>query len=112
MVLVGAACMYVILWYTLSDHVRPHLFPYPSIDRVCAFATVGVLFGMAFPRQIGFVLIFVIFLALGSEALQVLRPGRDPRILDAIAKVLGCVLGVILARLINRSMPNLGRDFG
>jgi VanZ family protein len=35
--------------------------------------------------------------AIGLEILQLVFPTRDPRFFDAIAKVIGCVVGVALA---------------
>jgi hypothetical protein len=86
--------------------LRPHLFPYPSLDRVFAFAVLGVLLGLAFPRHLQVVLLWLIAAAIALELLQFVRPDRDPRFFDAIAKIVGAVAGVgaawMLANMVRR----------
>ena len=76
---------------------RPHLFHYPALDRIFAFAVLGVLLGLALPRHLPAVLWLLIAGAVGLELLQFVRADRDPRFFDAIAKIIGAVAGVGVA---------------
>jgi VanZ family protein len=91
--LLGAICGLFILWFTLAAH-RPHFSPYHGFDRLIAFAMLSFLLAFAFPKHLPIVLLVSIVLAIGSETLQFLRPGRDPRIIDGMMKVIGASAGV------------------
>jgi VanZ family protein len=71
-----------------------------NVEHLAAFAVFGVLFCLAYPRRIPTVLIFVIGSAALLEVLQLLTPDRHARILDAVQKIAGGVLGVFAGRAI------------
>jgi hypothetical protein len=66
----------------------------------------GHLLGLAFPRHLQVVLLWLIAAAIALELLQFVRPDRDPRFFDAIAKIVGAVAGVgaawMLANMVRR----------
>ena len=105
----GAVTIFFILWFTLSAQVRPHLFLYPSLDRMVAFGAVGLIFGTAYPRHAGQTVFYLVIFAIGSELLQYLRPTRDPRLFDGIAKVAGSAIGVGAACVLSRLWPGLAK---
>lgn len=95
------ACLAFIAYATLSPiHNRPALPTTIGLERLAAFAIVGVLFCLAYPRQF----VLVCLLALGSAVLlefaQQLTPDRHGRIQDAIIKLAGGVLGIGMGRAV------------
>ena len=105
----GAVTIVFILFFTLSEQVRPHLFLYRSMDRVFAFGAAGFIFGTAYPRHASLALIYLVIFAIGSELFQYLRPTRDPRLFDGIAKVAGSAIGVGAAYSLSRLWPSLAK---
>lgn len=90
-----------VLVVTVSPlQVRPRLAP-PQLERSAAWALVGALGALAFPRRAGVVALAVAAMALGSETLQMVAPGRHPRVADAAAKGLGAIAGVLVATLLD-----------
>ena len=74
--------------------LRPQ-FGHPQLERYLAYAVLGMAFSAAYPRHRGWVALAVICGAFGLEAGQLLVPGRDARVPDALAKALGAVCGVL-----------------
>jgi len=96
-------CAAAIALLTLASvELRPHLFAHPSEDRIFAFAVLGALLAFALPRHMIGVLVWLMIVAVATEALQSYRPGRDPRLPDAAAKIFGAVLGVALASVLQK----------
>jgi VanZ family protein len=88
-----------IAYATLSPiQARPTVTT-PNIEHVAAFAVMGVLFCLAYPKK----LILVCFIVLGSavllEYLQTLTPDRHGTVLDALEKLAGGVLGIFATRV-------------
>jgi hypothetical protein len=79
---------------------RPILFTSPNFERVAAFAVLGVLFCLAYPRRIVFVCLIVLGSAMLLELAQLLTPDRHGRIEDAIIKSLGGAIGIVAGRAI------------
>ena len=105
----GWCCVLAVLFVTFADaDLRPHLFSRSSGDRLFAFAVAGLLFGMGYPRHIGRVLFILAVGAVGSEVLQLFWPTRDPRLIDAVAKACGAVIGVGSASLCNLALDRWG----
>ncbi|MDN3274158.1 hypothetical protein QWJ07_07890 [Frankia sp. RB7] len=67
-------------------------------QRFIAYLLLGVLFVSAYPSQLIRSLIFVVVVALGLEAVQQLTADRHGRIIDALEKVAGGVIGCGAAR--------------
>jgi hypothetical protein len=76
--------------------LRPQL-GHPSIERFIAYVTVGGAFSIAYPKHRAWVALAVVCGALGLEMGQLLVPGRDARLTDAMVKAVGAVCGVLLA---------------
>lgn len=95
--IVAWSTLLAIGFATLSPiGLRPHLSDV-SMERFWAFAAVGLLFGLAYPRHLWLVTFLVGGAALGLEVLQHLTPDRHGRIPDALIKLAGAVAGTGLA---------------
>ena len=70
-------------------------------EHLFAFAIVGALFGVGYPRHLLIAATLVIALAAGLEALQNLAPGRHGRLIDMDMKIAGTVIGFALAAIWN-----------
>lgn len=91
-----------ITYATLSPlRDRPTLLTSSSVEHLAAFAVFGALLCLAYPqRRIPTLLVVVIGSAVLLELLQLLAPDRHGRILDAIQKIAGGMLGVFAGRAI------------
>ena len=92
-----------IAYSTLSPlNERPEL---PSfnlfshLDHYLAFAIVGSLFGLAYPRATILVCALVFGSAILLELAQLLTPDRHARVVDALRKIIGGAVGLAFARL-------------
>ncbi len=72
--------------------MRPHLAS-ANQERFGAYFIMGLVVALAFPRRWLTVSLFVALVAIGLEAGQLLIPGRDARVADALVKMLGGVVG-------------------
>lgn len=89
----GLAAVIVVL--TLGPvGLRPQ-FGHPSMERFAAYLALGAAFSMAYPRHRAWVALAVVCAAFGLELGQLLVPGRDARVPDAMAKAFGAVSGVL-----------------
>ena len=96
-----------VIYLTLGPVTIRSMSPFPALwDRSVAFVVIGVLLALAFPRHRGLVLVAVIVLAVGLELAQHLRPDRHGRIADAAIKVVGALLGVMLAVIGGKLLRN------
>jgi VanZ family protein len=72
----------------------------PLYEHFFAFAVIGLLFGLAYPRHWLLIALAVIGSAVALELLQLLTPGRHGRVPDVIEKILGGIVGLVIARVI------------
>ena len=104
------ACFALIGFLTLGPvHFRPHIFHSTGLDRGVAFAALGFLLGIAYPRRLLAVSVLVIGGAVVLEALQFLTPDRDARLIDLITKAAGGALGIAAAVAMRRLALELGK---
>jgi VanZ family protein len=75
--------------------LRPQ-FGHASLERFAAYMALGGVFSIGYPRHRIWVALAVVFTALGLEIGQLLVPGRDARVSDALVKTIGAVCGVFL----------------
>ena len=93
-----------IIFVTLSPiGLRPH-FEDVSVERFGAFAFVGLLFGLAYPKRLWLVLTLVAGTAFLLEALQHLTPDRHGHVTDAVVKFVGSIVGVGTAWIVDRAL--------
>ena len=79
-------------------HDRPTLTASSSIEHLAAFAVLGVLFCVAYPRQMTFVCLIVVGSAILLECAQLLTPDRHGRVEDALEKIAGGAAGIVIGR--------------
>jgi hypothetical protein len=77
-------------------HLRPTS-GVAHLDRFIAYAVLGALIALSLRRRPAVALLMAVGLAVGLEALQLIIPGRDARVEDAIVKAMGASVGVGLA---------------
>jgi hypothetical protein len=92
------SCLAFIIYATLSPiDARPVIAGgyFTILERFGAYVVLGFLFHLAYPRHLTFVCIMVFGSAVVLELLQNLAPDRDPRLLDAVEKLLGGTVGLV-----------------
>jgi VanZ family protein len=87
--------------------IQPGIETYVHIEHLGAFLMIGILFGWAYPRHTVLVVVFVVGMAAAFEVLQALTPDRHGRLPDAIEKMAGAAVGVLLARLSSSAVARL-----
>ena len=89
-----------IAYATLSPiQSRPTLAAPSDFEHLAAFAVIGTLFILAYPRQIILVVLVVLGGAALLEIMQLLTPDRHGRLLDAVVKIAGGALGMVAGRV-------------
>jgi len=73
------------------------------LERFGAYAFLGFLFYLAYPRHLALVCIIVLGSAITLELLQNLVPDRDPRLVDAMEKLLGGTAGLAFGGIFRSS---------
>jgi VanZ family protein len=91
----------LIVFFTISPlSMRPGVTADPNIERFAAFALLGLLFGLAYPRRLAVDASFVVVAAGVLEMLQLVIPDRHGHMADALVKAAGGAFGVAAAALI------------
>jgi hypothetical protein len=91
----------LIAFLTISpQNMRPVATADPDIERFAAFALVGLLFGLAYPRRLVVDASFVMIAAGVLEAFQLMTRDRHGHIADAFVKAAGGAFGVAVALII------------
>lgn len=99
------ALLLAVLVMTLGPiGLRPVSGHSAGLERFAAFALIGGLFGLAYPRRWLIVLMLVIGSAAALEILQELAPGRHGRLIDFAMKAGGGLCGIVAAAFINRQI--------
>jgi VanZ family protein len=90
-----------IAYATISPNQdRPTLPTSTSFEHIAAFAVLGGLFCLAYPRHIILVCLIVLGSAVLLEFAQLLTPDRHGRVQDAIEKMAGGAVGIVAGRAI------------
>jgi VanZ family protein len=93
----------VIAYSTLSPlRDRPTLLTSLKLEHLAAFAILGTLFCLAYPRRTLAVLLIVLCSAALLELLQLLTPDRHARTFDVLQKMVGGAAGVFAGRVVLR----------
>jgi hypothetical protein len=91
----------LIIFVTVSpQEMRPVVTTDPNIERFGAFAVLGVLFGLAYPRRLVIDASFVVLAAGVLEAIQLVTRDRHGHLADAFVKAAGGAFGVAVALII------------
>ncbi len=98
---VAWAVLIFIVYATISPiGDRPSMPASTTFQHLAAFAALGALFCLAYPRQIPLVCLIVLGSALSLELMQMLTPDRHGRVQDAIEKISGGAAGILAGRAI------------
>ena len=96
----------VLAFVTLSPiGLRPITGASADLERFGAFALVGLVFAIAYPRKILLIAVLVLGSAVTLEALQMLAEGRHARLGDTAVKLLGGGMGVAVGWMLVRYWP-------
>jgi hypothetical protein len=88
----------LVVFFTISPlSMRPVVTANPNIERFAAFALVGLLFGLAYPRRLAIDATFVILAAGVLETFQMMIRDRHGHVADALIKAAGGTFGVAMA---------------
>jgi VanZ like family len=92
----------LIVFLTVSPlDMRPVVTADPNIERFVAFALIGLLFGLAYPRRLVIDASLVMIAAGVLEAFQLMTRDRHGHIADAFIKAAGGAFGVAVALMIS-----------
>lgn len=83
--------------------LRPHFFPV-HVEHFAAFAVVGLLFCLAYPRQTFLTCAIVLGAATLLETLQFLTPDRHGRLSDLAFKLAGAIAGIVAGKFAARQI--------
>jgi hypothetical protein len=75
--------------------LRPQVSLPANADRALAFAALGLMFGLAYPRRWLVIGLFLVLAAFSIESLQYLSPSRHPGLPDALIKAFSALSGVV-----------------
>jgi len=91
-----------IVFVTVSPlDMRPSFTYDPNIERFAAFAFVGLMFGLAYPRRLVVDASFVMMAAGVLETFQLMTPDRHGHVADAFVKAAGGAFGVAIALIVS-----------
>lgn len=102
-------CCAALAWVSLAFIVyvtlgpvqqRPHAFSSAALERLAAFACLGFMFVIAYPRRLALVCSLVLGSAGLLEFLQTLSPDRHGRLIDAFEKIVGGSVGIFAASVV------------
>jgi VanZ family protein len=97
-----------IVFVTVSPiNLRPHTMTTVNVDRAAAYAIVGMLFALAYPRNWKTTMVLLVAGAAGFEFLQIFSSTRHARIDDALVKALGAVAGVAIGHVYSKTRAKL-----
>jgi hypothetical protein len=106
------AMLALITFATLSPlALRPEIGD-ANLERFGAYALVGLLMALAYPRRLIPVVLFVVGVATVFEVLQLVTPDRHGLFANAVVKAAGGIAGVttafIILRLTRANLDGLG----
>jgi VanZ family protein len=97
----GWAVLAFVAFATLSPiGMRPHVAGV-HLEHVGAFAVIGFLFAFAYPRRAAAILLLAVGAAVLLEWGQTFLLTRHGRVDDAVEKIVGAVLGVAAAYVLD-----------
>lgn len=95
------ASLALIAFATLSPiELRPTSGHSPILERLLAFAVVGFAFAIAYPKRFWLTLIVVLGAAMMLEILQIISLSRHGRLFDALIKMSGGAIGLMVGWLL------------
>ena|SRR5690242_3060799 len=94
------------IYFKLSPFLmHPAMRTYAHFEHVIAFASLGALFSFAYPRRPILVFGIVFGAAVFLEILQTMTPDRHGTLVDALEKMAGGAVGIMIMRTAQRLWP-------
>ena len=94
-VIAAWTCLAFIAYATLSPiDARPALSSSAALEHFAAFALLGALFCLAYPKYRIFVFAMVLGSAILLELAQLMTPDRHGELVDALQKIAGGSFGI------------------
>jgi len=91
------------IYFKLAPYLRqPAMQTYAHFEHVIAFALLGAIFTFAYPKRPLLVCFIVLGGAVLLEVAQTFTPDRHGTLIDALEKIAGGIVGIVLARSIQR----------
>jgi VanZ family protein len=88
--------------------LRPHA-GNPDLERAVAYFVFGAAVALGFPKRLLYDVLFVCVVAGVLEALQLIDPGRDGRLSDALVKAAAGVIGILVAKAVTLALHRAAR---
>lgn len=98
--------VYAIYFKLAPFLMRPEMKTYARFEHIIAFALLGALFSFAYPRRLLLVGCIVLGGATLLEIAQTLTPDRHGTVIDALEKIAGGAVGILLVRLVQHGWSN------
>jgi VanZ family protein len=95
------------IYFKLLPFLHAKMTTYAHFEHVIAFAFLGALFYLAYPKRVIFVFGVVFISAVSLEYLQTLTPDRHGTLIDACEKTIGGALGILAARAMLKLRPRM-----
>jgi hypothetical protein len=94
------------VYFKLAPYLMwPAMQSYAHFEHVMAFAFVGALFGLAYPKRPLLAFGIVIGTAAVLEILQTMTPDRHGTLIDALEKMAAGAAGIAIARAVRQLWP-------
>lgn len=91
------------IYFKLAPYLRhPAMQTYAHFEHVIAFALLGAIFTFAYPKRPLLVCFIVLGGAVLLEVAQTFTPDRHGTLIDALEKIAGGIVGIVLVRSIQR----------
>lgn len=104
LVVAAWGCLAFITFATLSPiGERPTVVSSASLEHYVAFAVLGALFCLAYPKHTAFIFAIVLGSAVLLELAQLLTPDRHGQLVDALQKMAGGMFGIFVILVLRRT---------
>ena len=104
LVIAAWGCLAFIAFATLAPiGERPTVVSSASLEHYAAFAVLGALFSLAYPRHTAFIVSIVLGSAVLLELAQLLTPDRHGQLVDALQKMAGGTFGISVILVLRRT---------
>ena len=95
------------IYFKLAPYLMgPAMQTYAHFEHVIAFACLGALFGFAYPKRPILVCVIVFGTAVLLEIMQTMTPDRHGTWIDALEKMAGGGIGVLIVKTIRNLRAN------
>src|SRR5437899_3098319 len=87
------------IYFKIAPFVmRPDMSAYAHFVHILAFMALGALFSFAYPQKTFLICLFVLGAAVLLEVLQTMTPDRHGTFIDAVEKMAGGALGILVPK--------------